>query len=55
MDLEGMEFELLERILEDGTYKLIDEVTRPSDCIGSSVPVIKPMVSVGQSQSSPMD
>jgi len=26
MDVEGIEFDLLERIMADGTYKLIDEV-----------------------------
>jgi len=28
MDVEGIEFELLERIMADGTHKLIDEVGR---------------------------
>eukprot|EP00624_Nannochloropsis_granulata_P006509 evm.model.NODE_48856_length_45577_cov_40.689011.7 len=26
MDVEGIEFDLLERMMADGTYKLIDEV-----------------------------
>jgi hypothetical protein len=30
MDVEGIEFDLLERIMADGTYKLIDEVRRCS-------------------------
>jgi hypothetical protein len=28
MDVEGIEFDLLERIMTDGTHKLIDEVGR---------------------------
>ena len=28
MDVEGIEFDLLERIMADGTHKLIDEVGR---------------------------
>jgi len=30
MDVEGIEFDLLERIMADGTYKLIDEVSTSS-------------------------
>ena len=34
IDVEGWEYDLLERIMEDGTYKLIDEVRKSMFEIG---------------------